>query len=316
MEYRFLGQTGIEVSRLCFGTLTIGPLQAGLSLEEGTALLEDAYRRGVTFYDTAESYRTYPYLRALTAAAGRQNIVIATKSYAVSAADAERALDQALAELGTDYIDIFLLHEQLSASTLRGHAEALGYFQQAKQRGLIRAVGLSSHYVAAVQAAVMHSDIDIVHPLYNLEGFGIQDGGAEEMLRAVEENKLMGKGIYAMKALGGGHLIPRSRECLNHVIGLDAFQSIAVGMQSRAELAVNVALFSGEDPMYEDAQQLSKQPRRLHVEEYCQACGLCLMRCPSQALSLTAQGLRVDHQRCLTCGYCAKACPHFALKVL
>ena len=63
MELRFLGNTGIRVSKLCFGTLTMGPFQRGLTPAEGAALLERAFMHGVNFLDTAEIYETYPHVR-------------------------------------------------------------------------------------------------------------------------------------------------------------------------------------------------------------------------------------------------------------
>ncbi|MBR0026137.1 MAG: aldo/keto reductase, partial [Clostridia bacterium] len=63
MEYRYLGNTGMLVSRLCFGTLTMGPLQRDLSAKEGAALLELAFSCGVNFLDTAEIYGTYPHVK-------------------------------------------------------------------------------------------------------------------------------------------------------------------------------------------------------------------------------------------------------------
>ncbi|HPU21418.1 MAG TPA: aldo/keto reductase, partial [Thermoclostridium caenicola] len=80
MEYRFLGKTGIKVSRLCFGALVIGPLQRNLSVEEGAAVIEEALRLGVNFIDTADLYDTYPYIRRAIERSGIRP-VIASKCY-------------------------------------------------------------------------------------------------------------------------------------------------------------------------------------------------------------------------------------------
>jgi aryl-alcohol dehydrogenase-like predicted oxidoreductase len=109
MEYRTLGKTGLSVSHLCFGVLTIGPLQANLPLAEGVALLEYAASRGVNFFDTAEDYRTYPYLRSLLRKVKDKPLIIASKSYAVTAQEMSASLDRARKEMDRDYIDIFLL---------------------------------------------------------------------------------------------------------------------------------------------------------------------------------------------------------------
>ena len=310
------GDTGLWVSRLCFGTLTLGPLQANLPIQQGVTLLLDAVESGVNFFDTAQSYRTYPYLRELICSVGRHNLVIATKSYAVDAKDAREALEEAMQLLGTDYIDLFLLHEQISAATLRGHKGALDFYSLAKKEGKIRAIGISTHYVAAARATILHPQIDCLQALYNLNGFGIQDGSAAEMISALEENKAMGKGLYAMKVLGGGHLIGDSLAAVRHVASQRCLHSLAIGMQNKEELRTNLALLNDSHPSEDDLSKLARQPRRLIIADYCQGCGNCLSRCPTKALRLNGNSVTVDRNLCFTCGYCGDACPHLALKIV
>ena len=64
MKRTFLGKTGIEVSIAGFGVLPMGPSQLALPVEEGAAILRYALDRGINFIDTAQYYRTYPYIRA------------------------------------------------------------------------------------------------------------------------------------------------------------------------------------------------------------------------------------------------------------
>lgn len=58
-----LGSTDIEVSRLCFESLTMTPFQANLSIKEGVYLIEYAYDKGINFIDTAEIYENYDYIK-------------------------------------------------------------------------------------------------------------------------------------------------------------------------------------------------------------------------------------------------------------
>ena len=58
MQTRTLGRSALTVSRLCYGTLTMSPLQCNLSPREGADLLVYAYERGVRFLDTADLYGT------------------------------------------------------------------------------------------------------------------------------------------------------------------------------------------------------------------------------------------------------------------
>lgn len=315
MELRSLGRTGIMVSRLCFGSLTIGPFQAGLPVKEGANVLRYALEQGVNFIDTADSYGTYPYIReALRGWTGE--VVVASKSYDYTAQGMAGSLDRACRELGREWVDIFLLHEQETALTLAGHREALDYLLAAKQRGLVRAVGISTHSVAAVEAALDMPEIEVIHPLINRQGIGIMNGGLQEMLAMVEQAHAAGKGIYAMKALGGGHLIPNVREALRFVLTLPTVDAVAVGMQSQAEVEMNVALFLGRPVPAEVAAQVQRKPRRLHVEDWCQGCGTCVPVCPQGALRVNGARVEVDATRCIFCTYCARACPDFCLKVV
>lgn len=315
MEYRPLGSTGLVVSRLCFGSLSLSSSHAAVEPARGVELVRFALEQGINFIDTAESYNNYAFLRA--ALAGREEeVIIASKSYAYTRAAMEKSLLRALGELNRSYIDIFLLHEQETALTIRGHYEALAYLLEAKEKGLVRAVGISTHAVAAVEAAANMEEIDVIHPLVNYLGLGIIDGDCAAMLAAVEKARARGKGIYAMKALGGGHLAAKAPQALRFVLELPFVDAVAVGMTTRAEVVANVLLAEGRPIPPGLAAQVKARPRRLHVEEWCEGCGECVGRCRQQALEVVDGRVRVKQQRCILCGYCAFTCRNFCLKVI
>ena len=314
MDYQKLGSTGIEVSRLCFGTLTIGPLQKDLPLCKGVGLLELAFDLGVNFLDTAELYGTYLYVRE--ALRIKPNAVVCTKSYAYDQETAENSFQKAVEGIGREYIDIFLLHEQESEHTVRGHYAAIEYFLRKKEQGYIGALGLSTHHIAGVYGANRYPEMEVVFPLINKTGIGIADGSAEEMILACQTAHTLGKGLFAMKPLGGGHLLPRRKEALQYLLRQPIFHSIAVGMQSEIEVKYNCALFSGEEPSDEWEQALSRIKRRLLIQDWCEGCGACVARCKSKALRLEEGKTVVDYNRCAVCGYCAAVCPQFCIKVI
>lgn len=316
LEYRYLGQTGLLVSRLCFGSLTMAPMQANLSVQNGGRLLEAAFAMGVNFLDTAESYDNYGHIRWALERGWSQKVHVATKSYAVTAVEMQHSLERALRELGRDYIDIFLLHEQESSLTLRGHADALEYLARAKERGLVRAVGISTHHVAGVRAGALHPLVDVIHPLINRPGWGIVDGTVEDMLAAIKFAASLGKGLYGMKALAGGHLYHDPATALRFVLALPELAAIAVGMQNEAELAANLLHFTGQELPEELTVTLTRQKRNLCIADWCIGCGNCVAACPSQALAIVAGRASVDLSRCVFCGYCSRACPNFCLKVI
>jgi len=310
-----LGNTGIEVSRLCFGSLTMTPFQANLSISEGAYLIEYAHSKGINFIDTAEIYENYGYIRTALKNIKREDFHIATKTYAYTEEMARDSLDLALKELGTDYIDIFLLHEQESIHTVRGHFEAIEYFIRQKEKGKIRSIGISTHRVSGAEAARDVNEIEIIHPIINKYGIGIQDGNVDDMLRVLEEIHQKGKGIYAMKPLGGGHLIKEVESAFNFVKSIPFIHSIAIGMQSTNEVDANVSLMErGYIP--EDIKgKIGTKKRKLIVADYCLACGKCVERCTHKGIEII-DGKATPNDNCVLCGYCAQVCPEFCIKVI
>jgi len=295
--------------------LTLGPLQKNLSPEEGGRLLHHAYALGVTFFDTAELYGTYAHLRA-GLAPQMGDVVIASKSYAADAAAMARSVERARAELNRDYIDIFLLHEQESAHTLKGHREALDYLLTQRERGVVRAVGISTHHVAGVRAALASPDIDVIHPLINLAGIGIADGTREDMAECMRVAALNGKAIYAMKALAGGALFRQAEAALTYVRELPGVKALAIGMGSIADIEANVSFFAtgAFPPSY--VVDKERGERRLLIEPWCEGCGDCVPHCRSGCLEVRGDKVVVDHSRCVLCGYCVPHCQGFYMKVI
>ena len=98
MEYNRLGNTDLIVSKLCFGGLTIGPLQANLSPEEGGRIIARAMEEGVNFIDTADLYNTYPHIRKALEY-NKNQLIIASKSYDYERSGAEKSFLKALTQL-------------------------------------------------------------------------------------------------------------------------------------------------------------------------------------------------------------------------
>ena len=314
MDYVELGNTGLKVSRMRFGALVIGPLQANMPPAEGARIIRAALERGVNFIDTAELYGTYDHIREAVKGLDKRPVV-ATKSYAWTASGAAESVEKARKGLDADVIDIFLMHEQESRLTLRGHREALEFYLNEREKGRIRAVGVSTHNIEVVQAIAEMPEIDVVHPLVNIAGIGIGDGTIEEMLKAVKNAFDCGKGVYSMKPLGGGNLLHSYDECLDFVLGLPYIHSIAIGMQSIDEVEMNLCKFNGGviPENLRAANALKK--KHLHIDYWCEGCGKCVKRCKQGALSLIDGKASVNRKKCVLCGYCGSVCPQFAIKI-
>ena len=320
----------LKVSKLCFGSLCIGPLQSNLSVKDGSKVINRAFSLGVNFIDTAQLYKTYPYIKAaLDVHSAPRKIIISTKTYAYSRKLAKDALDEALRELDRDCIDIFMLHEQESIHTIYGHIEALEYLFEQKKAGRIKAVGISTHHVAGVLGAVEFNKtykknrLDIIHPMYNITGLGIiPDGGALNQLIQMEtvliEAKKNGFFIFSMKPLGGGNLFAKAGEALGFVLSKPFIDSVAVGIKSEAEAEANVNFFeTGIFPAEYYSDYLKKTGgKHLHIDGWCEGCGKCVSACSSKALELLRKKAVCDYSKCVLCGYCSSVCDCFAIKII
>lgn len=315
MLYTTLGKTGFEVSRICFGTLTIGPMQKNYSVAQGVEILKKAAEKGINFFDSAEIYETYPYLNKLLKEI-KTPVIIASKSYAYTFKGMMASIEKARREIGRDYIDIFLMHEQESPLTIKGHYPAWEALLTARGMGIVKAIGVSTHHVQGVSAAKELAGIDVIHPIINYRGLGIVDGTAEDMLQEIKNAKAQGIGIYAMKALGGGNLSGNYLEALQYVFAIKELDSVALGMQNPLEINANCMVLNRIQIPEKLHVKLLKHDKRLHIEPWCKGCAKCAERCSQGALALNVLGeLKVKHEKCILCGYCSAVCTDFCIKV-
>lgn len=315
MKKSVLGKSGLEVTELCFGALPMGPLQAKISAEEGADLILEALKQGVNFIDTAERYQTYPHIRkALDRFDGE--VIIATKSAATTYEEMEQSIKLALESLGRERIEIFLLHAaRVTPAVFEEREGALECLKDYKKKGVLKAIGISTHVVSVVEKAAEIPELDIIFPIINKLGMGIVGGKTEDMLKVIQKAHSAGKGIYAMKALAGGHLIDDLKDAFDFVRGIPGIAAVAVGMVRPEELKVNLTLFN--DIALPESMRVEKtKSKKLHVMGFCKGCGTCLEACPNGALTLVEGKAQVNPEYCILCGYCNPACPEFALRLI
>lgn len=316
MKKNTLGQTGLEVTEICFGALPFGPMQKNMDVADCTKIVEKALECGINFIDTAQGYVTYEPIRRAIKSTGIRP-VIATKSTASDYESMQNAVNEALKKLDVDTIDIFHLHAARCDDTVftdrRGALECL---LENKARGIIKAVGISSHSVRAVNAAALQGDIDVVFPIINVSGIGILHGSREDMLQAISRCLDAGKGVYAMKALGGGTLIDRYHEAMSFVRQIPGIASIAVGMVSEEELKFNLDYFEGAKKELDMSLKQTAKKAFFVVPSLCNNCGECRITCPNEAISESEGRSVIEGAKCLTCGYCVGVCKMFAIRMI
>ena len=316
LNYRRLGNSGLKVSEYCLGVLPMGPLQANRPESEIIEIIEKAVEYGVTFFDTAEMYQTEATLgKALQGK--REQVVIATKSQAATYDDMARAFEKSLRELGTDYIDLYLMHSaRPPLAVFEVKQGAHQFLCEMKEQKVLRAVGISTHSMPVVKIAAERNDIDVVFPLINLTGRGIVDGNREEMLEGIRLASQNGKGIYAMKVFAGGNLLNEYDEALNWVRSITEIDACAIGVVTLKELEMNLKVF-GVDRISDDALFVPASVKKLYIFPLvCVGCGTCIDTCPNTALSLQEGKAVVDPDLCVMCGYCSPHCPVMAIRLL
>lgn len=313
--HRF-GRTELQVSRLVYGSLPLGPLQANLTPEEGGELIRYAIEQGVNVIDTAELYGTYSHVReGLKGANGPVHVI--SKTHAATAEDARRHVERALREMDLTKLDVVHIHGARLDKPFIDRTEVLAELKKMREEGMLDFIGLSSHYICAVRQAAVNPDIDVIHPLINRDGMGILDGTAEQMAEAIAYAAANDKAVYGMKALAGGNFIKDARACFRYVLDLPGMHALAVGMLSMEEITGNVALLH-HDRLDESLwDELEQRVRKIKImEAFCKGCGACVDACTNHAIYLQEGKAKIRREDCILCGYCAAACPEFMIRVV
>ncbi|MCL1873475.1 MAG: aldo/keto reductase [Clostridiales bacterium] len=315
MKMNTLGSTGLIVSELCIGTLPMGPLQSNIDVDKGAEILLEAMENGVNFFDTAQMYRTYPYLQKACKQYGKE-VIIASKCAACDYKSMEDAIVEAMRELNRDHIDIFHVHAaRADGSVFEKRAGAIEALLKAKEKGYVRFTGISAHNPALVALAAGAEEFDLVFPLINKIGLGILAGTLEDMLASIELVHSRGKAMYAMKALAGGHLAGDMPDAVNYVRSIPGIDAVSIGVVTLEELSLQLKIFNDEkiDPAILAKTKAQKQLKIL--PNLCSSCGTCIKYCPNGALSFEGKLPAPDPKKCVFCGYCTPVCPEFAIRV-
>ena len=326
MKTKLLGNTNIAVTPVGMGVLTIGPSQLARSLEEGARVVRYALEQGINLLDTAEYYRCYHYIKKAFKDLGpsfAQNAlprpVMASKSLAYDYEGMRRAIDECRSALDLDQIDIFMMHEVEDAPNFEQRSGAWACLQDAKAKGRIKAVGISTHFVDVALEAVNTHGVDVLFTLINYQGLGIRKGpgfaAKEEMESAIRAASEKSIGVLAMKALGGGNLLSGYVKALEYASNLPGITSVMIGLGNKKDVDDAVDFFEGNMP--QDYMPDVSQKRMFVDRSDCARCGACVRYCTSKAISYDEDGIAaVDTQKCVRCGYCVLTCPTRALLFL
>ena len=233
-----LGKTGIQTSRLAMGTGTVGSghhsHQTALGLKGLSDLLLNGYDHGLRFFDSADSYGSHPHVAEALKHVPRDRVTVLTKTWARDAASARADLDRFRRELGTDYLDVCLMHCLTEADWTERYKGVMDVLSEAKQKGIIRVHGCSCHNIEALRAAAKSPWVDIDLVRINPIGASM-DAAPDTVVSVIRQMRAAGKGIVGMKILGQGDLRHRQDEALNFALGLTLLDAFTIGADSQAE---------------------------------------------------------------------------------
>ncbi len=243
-----IGPTKVKVSRMGVGTGTYGAgHESNQTRALGTKGVADmlcaAYDRGIIFWDVADAYGTHDAVKLALKTVPREKVTILTKTDAWTADKTKEDIDRFLKELGTDYIDILLLHTRESPTWDQDDKGSMDVMAAAKDKKVLRAVGISCHSVEAIQVSSKHPWLDISMVRLNPAGERMDHGGPEVVLPIVKQAKANGKGTIGIKVLGEGYLTDGEdhNNALRYALTKDALCCFSIGCESLKQVEDNIA---------------------------------------------------------------------------
>ncbi len=244
-----LGTTGLTLSRLGIGTgSNSGRVQRALGREGFTSLIRYAYDRGITYIDTAQSYQTHELVRDAIKGLPREKLFIQSKMPGLPEKPLE-VLDRFRRELNVDYIDSLLVHCAVKSNWDDQRKRVLEAFDTAKEKGIIRAHGVSCHSLPALRRSAELAWVDVHLVRINPQGAHI-DTPAEtwnaksdvsHLPPVVEQIRIMRnkrRGIIGMKLIGNGDFTaPAEREkSIRYAMTCGLLDAVVIGFKSPAEI--------------------------------------------------------------------------------
>jgi aryl-alcohol dehydrogenase-like predicted oxidoreductase len=240
-----LGKTGIKTSLIGFGTgYSGGNRECNLTRmgkEKGIALLRYAYERGIRMYDGADLYGTHPFIAEALKDKPREDYVLVSKIWVRPGGipeperpDADVVVDRFRKELDTDYIDIMQIHCMVDENWTDQQKKQMDILQELKEKGIIRAHGVSIHSSVALEKCIDSSWVDIVHTRVNAFGDAMDAKNPNQVLDIVKQIHNKKKGVIGMKLIGNGNFRndpEKIEKSLHYVLKSGAVDMMIVGFE-------------------------------------------------------------------------------------
>lgn len=315
METIRLGRTNLTVSKNGFGAL---PVQR-VGMDKACQILRKAYDGGINYFDTARFYTDSEEKLGKALADVRENIIISTKTMAVTVEDFWKDLCTSLSLLKTDYIDIYQFHNPAFCPKPNDGTGLYEAMLEARDKGLIRYIGMTNHRLSVAEESVNSGLYDTLQFPFSY----LASEKEEALVHLCEEKDV---GFICMKALAGG-LITRSDVAYAYL----AQYPVAPiwGIQRESELDEFLSYNDDPPTLTEERRAYIESERKELIGEFCRGCGYCmpcpvgieinncarmsllLRRSPAEShLTAEGQAKMKKIEDCINCGRCKSKCPY------
>jgi len=245
-----LGNSGVKVTRLAFGTGTHGGrVQRELGQAQFTRLVRHAYDSGIRFFESADNYEgMHEMLAEALKGIPRDSYRLMTKFKWREAEDPKGTLDRFRKELNSEYFDIVLLHNVRTPLWPTELERLRDSFSEMKDKKVMMSHGASCHGLLPLRAFPGNNWLDVALLRVNHNGArmdslkgdstGAERGDVGEVTSRIKQINGQGTGVIGMKLVGEGMFrAPEEREAsLKYVLGLGTVNAMTMGFKSPAEI--------------------------------------------------------------------------------
>ncbi len=246
-----LGKTDIKLSRVGLGTGMSGfnraSNQTRLGQEKFNALVHGCFERGINWFDAADIYGSHPFLQSALCQFKRQDYLINTKIWYRKGGipipqdqrpGPDKVIERFLKELGTDYIDMVLLHCMTDEAWNSKYENYMKVMDDLKKRGLVRVLGVSCHSLKALNTAASEPWVDSIHARINPYGNSMDDT-PEKVVPVLRKAHANGKGVVGMKIMGAGKYRDsdmKRNHSIDFALNLGCVDTMTVGFENLQEV--------------------------------------------------------------------------------
>ena len=242
-----LGKTGLKLSRLGMGTGSdSGNIQHALGQENFNTLVHYAYDQGITYFDCAQSYKTFDWIGGAIKGLPREKLFIQSKVPG-KPEEVLATIDRHRKVFDTDYVDSMLIHCMVKDRWTDEWKRIMDAFNEAQEKKWILAKGVSCHSLPALRTATVSpwTQVHLVRVNPQCSHIDGMDESWEKsgkdlspVLAELKEMHAKGRGVIGMKIIGNGEFVKAEdrEKSIRFAVSRPELDAIVIGFKSKAEI--------------------------------------------------------------------------------